>query len=170
MADFSPIVCAEGLSLILPPNWEYEAEVNSLNETVEIRMNNMSCAATLELLENGATDPETFLSRNRLDLMQALASLGAKFADLDSRFPNEIRATRFGVDGEIVHIWKATNPVVHFSSIVKSEQDLNELRLIGESIQVDTNKVRSSRPVLRQDGYVAMKILGEWEEVSSPVK
>ena len=158
MAGIEKVVLAQGLSAVLPGAWEYFAESDDGIYTFAIGMRSATCNANFELLNNGSTPPKEFISAYRFSLMEGLVDLAAVIQPPDKKHPDELVATKEGIEGKIFHIFLPTNPVAHISAIYKSESDLLELRLIAQSIAIDTPQIDSS-----DEELVAMKLAPGWE-------
>jgi hypothetical protein len=158
MNEIKQVVLAQGLSAVIPSAWELFAESDDGALSYAIGMKSETCNANFELLNNGAVTPKEFISSYRFSLMQGLIELGADIHAVDSKYSDELIATKDGITGKIFHTFIATNPVAHISAIFQSESDLVELRFIRESIIVDHEKLDSS-----EEDFVPMRISDQWQ-------
>ena len=148
----------DGVSAVLPHGWEYTAESDDGISCIGIDMSNGSCTARFELLNNRSLPAKEFISSYKFSLMQALVELGAHIDEVDSSHPGELSATKDGVAGRIIHIFHESSPVGHLSAITQSQSDLLELRLIAQSLAIDTSQIHAS-----DEDLVAMKLTPGWE-------
>jgi len=152
-------ILAEGITAALPQGWEYSAESFDAISATGIDMSNGSCQAHFQLLNPKNQSANDFLSSYKFSLMQGLSELGVIFEAIDPRFPSELRATKEGVEGTIIHSFIPTNPVGHLSAIAKTPSDILEVRLIAESIQID-----SISRIKTEDELVPMRLSSEWHK------
>jgi hypothetical protein len=158
MTDIVAGEVVRGVSAVLPGGWEYSAESVDGVHCIGIDMSNGSCNAHLELLNTRSLSPAEFISSYKFSLMQALVEIGARIEEIDPRYPSELRATQDGVAGQIIHIFHPSSPVGHISAITQSQSDLLEVRLIAQSLAIDSSQIQAS-----DDDLVAMKLTPGWE-------
>lgn len=158
MSEITRVLLAQGLSAILPGAWEYSAESDDGLVTYGIGMRSSTCDANLEILNNGSTSPKDFVSDYRFSLMEGLIGLGAHFLEPDPKHPDELIATKEGIEGKIFHTFVPTKPVTHISAIYQSPSDLIELRLIRESIELNESAFGEA-----DEELVAMKVSEHWQ-------
>lgn len=154
---------ADGVTAVLPLGWQFHAESSDNAQVFAVKMSNESCNAQFELLYNPSFDSKELISTYCFNLMQGLSSLGVTFIARDPKFPYEIQAIKEGVNGTIIHIFKPTQPVVHVNAIGQSLSDITELRLIADSITVNSNSFTLSG----DEEIIPMALSKEWQKLST---
>jgi hypothetical protein len=117
MTEFTRSHLAEGISAVLPPTWQYTAESDDGIHTFAIAMQSPTCNANFELLSHGSLSPAEFISSYKFSLMQALVEIGAQIQPADKKHPDEVIATKEGLEGKIFHTFLPSTPVAHISTI-----------------------------------------------------
>ena len=159
MTDIVAGEVVSGVSAVLPGGWEYSAESDDGIHCIGIDMSNGSCNAHLELLNTHSLSPAEFISSYKFSLMQALVEIGAQIQPADKKHPDEVIATKEGLEGRIFHTFHPSSPVGHISAITQSQSDLLEVRLIAQSLAIDSSQIQAS-----DDDLVAMKLTAGWRK------
>lgn len=158
MTEFTRSQLAEGISAVLPPTWQYTAESDDGIHTFAIAMQSPTCNANFELLNHGSLSPAAFISSYKFSLIQALVELGAQIQPADKKHPDEVIATKEGMEGKIFHTFLPSTPVAHISAIYQSESDLLEVRLIAQSLAIE------GQPAVAEEGdFARLLIYGSWK-------
>lgn len=155
---------AQGLLAFLPDLWEFSAESDDGLVVYSVNMKTTTCTAGLELLNNKSIPPKEFISEYRYSLMLGLIDLGVHIQKVDPKHPDELIATKEGLDGTVFHTFLPTSPVAHISAIYRSESDLIDLRRIRDSIIVNESEFTSSTGEL-----VEIKVSEQWDRSTKSV-
>ena len=163
MSGLLRVKLAEGVMATLPTGWEFRAESSDNLHILAVEMTNGTCNAQFELLHNPLLNAEDLISTYLFNLMQGLDSLDVTFLDRDPKFPFELQASKDGITGTIVHIFKPTTPVIHVSAIAPTPSDLLAVRLIAESISINPDHFK----LLNDEELVMMTLSPDWEKIST---
>ena len=163
MPNLIRVKLADGVSASLPTGWEFRAESSDNLHIVAVNITNGTCNAQFELLHNPLLNAEDLISTYSFNLMRGMASLDVTFLDRDPKFPFELQASKDGITGTIVHIFKPTTPVIHISAIAPTLSDLLSVRLIAESISVNPDNFQLSS----DEELVMMTLSPDWQKISA---
>lgn len=154
---------AEGLTAVIPEDWEYYCESDGSLVVQAIGIRSANCSANLELLNHRDTNPRDFVSTYRFKLMSQLVELGLSFQNYDYKHSDELVAIEEKTNIIVYHAFLSTSPVVHISAVCHDIQNLEDLRLIKDSIRIEQSLKGDS-----EEDLVGMRLTDSWQLEKEP--
>lgn len=150
MASLSRSVIANGISAIIPSDWVVVSQEEYSNESGDeycIKLIRDGLHAEIELFSVGEArinDSLSFLKFNTIGLLNEVGVRIRPTAKIDS---HEVIG-EYDNDGSLIfHQFRESDPILHFSARGCIESDLNELRYIFSSIEVDQSTLSRVKAV-----------------------
>ncbi len=150
MASLSRSVMANGISAIIPSDWVVASQVESENESGDeycIKLTRDGLHAEIELYSVGDARIDDSLSLLKFNIIELLNEVGVRVRPNAKNKSHEVIGEYDDNGTLIFHQFRESDPILHFSARGCLESDLNELRYIFSSIEVDQSTLSRSKAV-----------------------
>lgn len=150
MASLSRSAMTNGISAIIPSDWVVASQDESENESGDeycIKLIRDGLHAEIELYSVGDARIGDSLSLLKFNIIGLLNEVGVRIRP-NAKIKSHEVIGEYDDDGSLIfHQFSESDPILHFSARGCFESDLNELRYIFSSIEVDQSTLSRAKAV-----------------------
>lgn len=130
---------ARGISVLMPLNWEVIRDKEEESDsTYWISLKSGEVSAEISAYSLGKISPSEAISNLKFNTLELILSLGFSVLDHNSNYPHELLFKDSHAKGLVFYQYRPSQPIVLMTARGLDESQIQDLRLIFNSIETDT--------------------------------